>query len=339
MAAGRRAGLVAGLSIPLAAAADEEFTVVPDDEVNDAFLSALDTALLVGLVAGLLVAALLAGFATRRIMQPIGRVRETTRLLATGRYDQRVPIPAETELAVLAADVNALAGTLEVTEQARARLISDVSHELRNPLSTIEGYMEGLIDGVIEPTDEVFSSVGDEAARLKRIVADLSLLSRLEEGALPIERVETDLLDVAASVADRLRPQFTEKGVLLRTAAGLKLPVLGDHDRLAQVFTNLIGNALGHTPAGGSVNLAGRLDGRYAEVAVIDSGEGIEPADLSRIFDRFFRADSAHGLGTGIGLTIARSIVQAHDGEITAQSGGAGQGATFSVRIPHEGRS
>ncbi|NNC92195.1 MAG: HAMP domain-containing histidine kinase [Acidimicrobiia bacterium] len=326
-----------GRSVPivLAAALAEEPTALPDEDVNNAFLSALDTALLVGLVVGLFVAAILAGIITRRIMRPIDRVRETTRHLAAGRYERRVPIPAERELALLAGDVNALADTLQATEQSRARLISDVSHELRNPLSTIEGYMEGLVDGVIEPTDEVFASVGDEAARLKRIVSDLSLLSRLEEGALPIESTQIDLREVAGSVADRLRPQFLEKDVALKIAPGEPLTINGDHDRIAQVFTNLIGNALGHTPAGGSVSIVGRLDGAHAEVAVIDSGEGIEPADLGRVFDRFFRADPAQGSGTGIGLTIAHRIVRVHDGEITVESEGTGHGATFSVRIPH----
>ena len=319
----------------LAAGPSGQSILEPDEEVNDAFLSALDTALLLGLVVGLFVAAVLAGLITRRIMRPIDRVRETTRLLAAGRYERRVPIPTERELALLATDVNALADTLQATEQSRARLISDVSHELRNPLSTIEGYMEGLVDGVIEPTDEVFSSVGDEAARLKRIVSDLSLLSRLEEGALPLERMQIDLREVARSVADRLRPQFMEKDVALRIAPGEPLTVAGDHDRLAQVFTNLVGNALGHTPQGGSVSIAGRLDGRHAEVAVVDSGEGIDPANLDHVFDRFFRADPAQGSGTGIGLTIAHRIIRAHDGEITVESAGPGRGATFSVRIPH----
>jgi histidine kinase len=246
-------------------------------------------------------------------------------------------MPTETELALLAADVNALAGALEETEHARARLISEVSHELRNPLSTIEGYMEGLIDGVIEPDDATFASVADEAARMKRIIADLSLLSRLEEGALPIERVAVDLVEVATAVADRLRPQFAEKGVRLLTPPRVQLPVLGDRDRLAQVFTNLIGNALGHTPAGGSVSVSGRVDGDHCEIAVVDTGEGIDPADLEQVFDRFFRAEGAERLGTGIGLTIARSIVRAHDGEIEAASDGPGHGATFSVRIPNAG--
>jgi histidine kinase len=311
--------------------------VTPDDEVNEAFMSALDTALIVGLLAGLAIAAILAGLITRRIMRPIGRVSETTRLLAAGRYDQRVPVPAEQELALLATDVNALAETLQETEHARARLISDVSHELRNPLSTIQGYMEGLIDGVIDPTDEVFSSIGDEAARLKRLVADLSLLSRLEEGALPIELTDLSLMDVAGAVADRLRPQFSEKDVMLAVTAGPQLPVVGDHDRLSQVFTNLIGNALGHTPAGGRVTVAGGTDGHEAEIVIADTGEGIAPADLEHVFDRFFRADPTQGHGTGIGLTIARTIARAHDGDITAESAGRDHGATFRVRIPLAG--
>ena len=153
--------------------------------VNEAFLDAIDGALLAGLAAALLVSLLAAGLVARRIMRPISQVRAATVRLAEGHYTERVPAPHEQELAALAGDVNRLAEKLEATETRRRRLISDVAHELRTPLTTIQGSMEGLMDGVLEPSDRVFSSVADEAGRLQRVVSDLGLLSRLDESTLP----------------------------------------------------------------------------------------------------------------------------------------------------------
>ncbi|MBT8165246.1 MAG: HAMP domain-containing protein [Acidimicrobiia bacterium] len=316
------------------AASPNTAELVPDDEVNEAFRSALETALLVAFAIGILVAALLALIVSRRIMLPIELVRDTTIRLARGQYDERVPVPAEQELAALARDVNTLAATLENTEQRRARLISDVTHELRTPLTTIEGYMEGLIDGVLEPGEQVFSVVADEAARLKRVVADLGLLSRIDEGVLTLERGPVDPYLIATTVAERLQPQFSDQQVELVTDGEDGLLIGGDEDRLAQIFTNLIGNALTHTPPGGRVSVIGkRVDG-WVSIEVTDTGSGVAPEALERIFDRFYRAPGTDRRGSGIGLTIARSLARAHGGEVEASSGGPGRGATLTVRLP-----
>jgi signal transduction histidine kinase len=294
----------------------------------------VDTALLVGLAVGLVVAAVAAALVSRRIMRPLGRVRRATLRLAVGHYDERVPIPAEAELAALAGDVNTLAATLQETEQRRARLISDVAHELRTPLTTIQGSMEGLIDGVLEPSDEVFASVADEAARLMRVAGDLGVLSRFDEGAVQLELRPLDPAEVARGVGARLRPQFEDKGVSLTLESAAPGIVAGDADRLAQVFTNLLGNALAHTPAGGGVTVHTRTYDGWRETVVADTGEGIASADLERIFERFYRAGGREGRGTGIGLTIARAIARAHGGDVTARSAGPGAGAEFAVRLP-----
>ncbi len=306
-----------------------------DEEIEKAFLKALDRALLIGLLVSVVIAILLAGVVSGRIMQPIAAIRSAARRLAGGHYGERVPLPADPELSELAEDFNELAATLQETEVRRMQLVSEVSHELRTPLTTIQGYMEGLIDGVIEPGEEVFASVADEAARLQRVAADLSMLSRIEEGAVPFRFEAIDLSAVAERVARRLRQQFEDQNVSLDTRMDERLPVSGDPDRLAQVFTNLIGNALGHTPAGGRVVVASRKEGDAARVTVTDTGHGISTEDLGRVFDRFFRAEQEpHSTGTGIGLTIARSIVRSHGGEVTAYSEGLGKGATFTVDIP-----
>ena len=309
--------------------------VTEDEEIEQAFLESLDRALLIGLLVSVVIAIMLAALVSSRIMRPIGRIRSGARRLAGGHYDERIPLPADTELSELAEDFNELAATLQETELRRMQLVSEVAHELRTPLTTIQGYMEGLIDGVVEPSDEVYASVADEAARLQRVAADLSVLSRIEEGAITFKFETVDLSMVAEKVANRLRQQYVDQGVALELQLDTLLAVSGDPDRLAQVFTNLIGNALGHTPTGGSVVVASREAENLARVTVTDTGHGISAGDLGRVFDRFYRAEQdPHSTGTGIGLTIARSIVRSHGGDVSAHSDGPGRGATFMVEIP-----
>ncbi len=311
-----------------------------DEEIEAAFLDALDRALLIGLLVSLVVAVLLAAAVSGRILRPISAIRVAAGRLAGGHYDERIPLPSDTELSELAADFNELASTLQETEVRRMQLVSEVAHELRTPLTTIQGYMEGLIDGVLEPSEEVYASVADEAARLQRVAADLSVLSRIEEGAIRFEFEKVDLAAAAEKVANYLRQQYVDQTVALDVENDSPLPVSGDPDRLAQVFTNLIGNALSHTPSGGRVVVTSQQVGDVARVTVTDNGHGISPDDLARVFDRFYRAgQDPHSTGTGIGLTIARSIVRSHGGDITAHSDGLGKGATFVVEIPMGERS
>ena len=306
-----------------------------DEDIERAFLDALDRALLIGLLVSVVIAVALAAVVSGRIMKPIARIRSGARRLAAGHYDERIPLPADAELSELAEDFNELATALQETELRRMQLVSEVAHELRTPLTTIQGYMEGLIDGVIEPGDEIYASVADEAARLQRVAADLSLLSRIEEGAVAFDFKTTDLAAIAEKVAGRLRQQYDDQGVELLLQLEAPLLVSGDSDRLAQVFTNLIGNALGHTPTGGRVVVASQQAGDVAKVTVSDSGHGIAAADLGRVFDRFYRAEQdSHSTGSGIGLTIARSIARSHGGDVTASSDGPGRGAAFAVTVP-----
>ena len=306
-------------------------TIIVD--LENAFDDALNGGLWAALLSSLIVATALAVLSSRRILKPLRNVQLATRRLAEGRYDERVPIPHEIELAELAGDVNALGQTLETTERQRSRLMSDLAHELRTPLTTIQGYMEGLIDGVFEPTPEVYAEVAEEATRLKRLTADLALLSRAEEGALTLDLQTIDLGAVATRASERLRPQFLDQEVDLAIGPMPDLPVSGDGDRLAQVFTNIAGNALVHTPPGGRVWLTAVAGSDFCEVSVHDSGEGIPQSELTQIFERFHRVGAAYG-GSGIGLTISKTIVRSHDGDITVASAGPGQGATFTVRLP-----
>jgi signal transduction histidine kinase len=308
----------------------------PPSNVRSAFISALTTALELGTLASVIVAAAAAALVTRRLVRPLNAVRTATRLIAAGRYEASVPVPREPELAGIAADVNMLAAALADTEARRTTLLGEVAHEMRTPLTALEGYVEGLIDGVFAPEPEVLGAASDELRRLRRLADDLSALSRAEERRLDLHFADADLAGLARQAAARLAPQFSDADVKLTVLGDGPLPVRADQDRITQVLTNVIGNALTATPAGGSVTVEARAYGPLAQVVITDTGVGLAGADLERVFERFYRAPGPprRSAGSGIGLTIARNIARAHGGEVTAASPGPGQGAAFVLALP-----
>jgi histidine kinase len=307
-----------------------------EGEVHSLFVDSLRSSLPVALVSSIGAAGVVSVFVARRILRPVRQVRDATHRIAAGRYDEPVVEPAELELAELARDVNHLGVALQTTERRRARLISEVAHEIRTPLTAIEGYVEGLLDGVFEPTEEVLTSVAEEATRLQRLASDLSELSRAEEGALALHLQRIDLGELAVASADRLRPQFDDKHVDLEIRSGPPLPVDGDADRITQILTNLLGNALTYTEGGGQVVVTTSRDRGSAQVAVTDTGIGLTVDELVLVFDRFYRVagPARPPGGSGIGLTIARGIARAHGGDVSASSPGPGQGSTFRLDLP-----
>jgi histidine kinase len=305
-----------------------------EEGLQDAFDSSFRRALAVSVAVSALAGMAVSAFSTRRILAPLQAVRQATRKMASGSYGGRVDPPAEAELAALADDVNTLAEALDSTEERRVRLISEVAHELRTPLSTIEGYLEGLLDGMFEPSEEIFAASGREVKRLKRLAEDLSELSRAEEGNQPLNLTRLDLAALASDVAEHLGVQFQAKHVEQVTDTSEVLMVSGDRDRLSQVLTNIIGNALSYTEPGGRVSVTARSDAGAAVIDVNDTGRGLTPEQQTSVFERFYRADHNGPGGTGIGLTIARSITRRHGGQVTATSAGLGHGATFTIRIP-----
>ncbi len=317
---------------------------VTESQLRTALDESLLPALLIGVAAALLTAAIVAAFVGTRLLRPIDELRSAARRMAAGDYAVKVPIPAEAELASLAEDVNELGRHLATTEQRRTQLLGEVTHELRTPITVIRGQTEGLIDGVVTPSPEVYAAIADEASRLQRLVDDLTLLSRADEGTLEVHLADLDLGAVAAAAAERLRPQFDYANVTLIVNTinpPGPLPVRGDSDRLTQVLSNLLGNALGHTPAKGTVTLSTGRDRSIAFVDVIDTGSGIPANELERVFERFYRRSDDHGAtgrpgraGRGIGLTIARSLARAQAGNVVATSAGPGNGATFRLTIP-----
>lgn len=308
------------------------------------FRLAVTEALSVATLAALLAAILLSVFVSRQVVAPVRELMSASQRIANGNYDERVHVAGDIasgeqdELGQLALTFNRMAAQLERTEEIRRQLIGDVAHELRTPLTTIKGSMEGLIDGVLPADDETYLNVYKEVDRLQRLVNDLQDLSRVEAGAFEMHRRSVKLVSVVESVSDRLGRQFEEKGVKLFAAIPADLPpVSGDEDRLIQVLLNLVGNALQYTPPGGRVQVSAQQENGEVRVAVVDNGIGISAEHLPHLFTRFYRVDRSRsrvGGGSGIGLTIARHLVEAHGGRIWVHSEGLGQGSAFYFTLP-----
>ncbi|MDV3221466.1 HAMP domain-containing sensor histidine kinase [Intrasporangium sp.] len=306
------------------------------------FIEAVDQALLIGALVGAGAAAAFGAFASYRLVRSLGTIRAATRAMARGRYDVPVPRPRETELAELVDDVNTLGRGLADTEARRVRLLGEVGHEMRTPLTVIDGYVEAMIDGVMPTAPEQLAQVSEEVRRLRRLSDDLSTLSRAEEGRLGLALQRVELGQVVAAAAERLRPQVEDAGLrLVVDVEPARTEVMADADRVAQLVTNLVGNAIRATDPGGEVRVSCRPDGESVVVEVADTGEGLDPAELEHIFERFYRVPGRrvgeHETGSGIGLTIARGIVREHGGQLTGTSPGRGRGATFTARLPAAG--
>jgi signal transduction histidine kinase len=255
--------------------------------------------------------------------------------IAAGDLSARVSMEGSGEFHQFARTFNRMAEALEVADRQRRELLADVAHELRTPLTVVQGNLEGLRDGVYDATPEHLELVLDETHKLGRLVDDLRILTLAEAGKLPLDRQPLDVSQLLADVRDAFVPQANEASITVKVEAAQGLPVLSaDPQRLGQVLSNLMTNALRHTPPGGEVTLGAALASDDKVLLwVADTGEGIPPEDLPRIFDRFWRGDPARshetGAGSGLGLAIARSLVEAHGGYIWAESR-VGQGTTVS---------
>lgn len=302
------------------------------------FRAVVDQSLLIAAFAALAAATFISLFVSRRVVEPLQELTAVSRRLAHGYYHERTQIQSDDELADLSRSINQLAAALEQTEQRRLALLGDVAHELRTPLATIEGYMEGLIDGVIPPSERTFALVQHEAVRLKRLIEELALLSRAEAGELDIKPRPHDVCATIEQVGAQFQPLFAAQQTELRLiSAGDLPPVYADPDRLEQTLINLLSNALRYTGSGGAVTLAAHTLDDSLQISVRDTGVGIAPEHLLNIFERFYRVDKSRNRqsgGTGIGLTISRHLIYAQGGEIWAESDGPGTGATFYITLP-----
>ena len=295
-------------------------------------------ALLIGAGISLAVGAVATVAITRLMLEPLTNLRASARQLREGHYGEQIPIPRQPELADLASDLNLLAARLADVETRRARLVSDLAHELRTPLTIIEGQLVGVADGVYEFSPELLASVREELDRLRRLTEDLSGLSRAEENAYTLIRQRTDLAALTVELGGKLRPRFSHRDIDLVCATAGPAYAVVDRERVTQILFNLLVNALAATAANGRVTSTVTQQPDQVTIEVSDNGRGIASDDLTRIFDRFERAapvtERVGEAGSGIGLTIARSLARAHGGSLSADSSGPGRGATFTLVLP-----
>ena len=306
--------------------------------MEEHFLNILNQSLLWAMGGATLLAVGVSALFARYLSRPIDRMRRAAQAIAAGDYSRRVEAKAKDEVGELAKSFNEMASNLEAQERMRRELIANVAHELRTPLTSIQGYMEGLTDGVFTPEPSVFRRVHDEASRLKRMADDLGHLSSLESGLDVGERMPVDLISAIESAMARFQPLFLQKGVKLAAEHAASLPEpMGDRDQLEQMLNNLLANALQFTPSGGSVSLSAEEQKGGLLITVQDTGCGISKGDLPHIFERFYRVDRSRARttgGAGIGLTIVKDIVERHGGEVAVAST-QGEGSTFRVHLPY----
>ncbi len=295
----------------------------------------------IGLVVTLPVIAL--GFlarAFRRFAVPLADIMSAADAVAEGDLSVRVAEKGTSEFKRLAQSFNRMTEELARTDQQRRNLTADVAHELRTPLHIIQGNLEGVLDGVYQPTHEHIEATLEETRILARLVEDLRILSLAEAGELPLHRTPVDVADLLSDVITSFSGEAEAAGLQLQQPSSQQptsIFVLGDGDRLDQVLSNLVANAIRHTAAGGTITLSATATAELVRIRVQDSGEGIAAADLSYIFDRFWRADRARthsgGAGSGLGLSIANQLVRAHGGKIEVESE-LGRGTTFQIELP-----
>ena len=287
-------------------------------------------------------AAVLTFLLSRRILAPVEGLSRAAKALARGEFSQRVSVTSRDEVGELSRTFNAMAAELATTEEVRRGLVADVAHELRTPLSNIRGYLEGIRDGVVTANPGTLGSMHEEVLLLTRLIDDLQELALAESGEMNLYLQPCDLADLARRAAAGAQPSTESKGIALTTDIPGEAPVNADPERIGQVLRNLLANAANYTGAGGSIKVVLRRMGAFAQVRVEDTGAGIAETDLPYVFERFYRVDKSRSRstgGVGLGLTIAKRMVEAHGGRMAVESV-VDKGSTFSFTLPlHEAQA
>ncbi len=317
------------------------FSPPPFDENSPErnFLLRTTQLLLYGALAAIAIALILGVLLSRSLTSPIRELTQATRAVSQGDLSQQVPIRSNDELGELGKAFNTMSAELSRSVNARRQMTADIAHELRTPLSLILGHAEAVHDGVLPPTPENFEIIREEAARLEHLVNDLRILSLADAGELTIQLQTIEPERLLREVASLYQYQTQRKNITLDLDIASPLSTIEvDPGRMTQVLTNILDNALRHTPEGGRIVLSAAQAGDQVELAVQDSGPGLSPEELGRIFERFYRTDSSRQRedypgGSGLGLAIARSIVQAHGGQVSAASE-AGDGLRVMITLP-----
>ena len=301
------------------------------------FSDTINRSLLISGVGAGALGVLLVALMSRRALRSVRRLTAAAQSLGKGDLSQRVPVSGRDEIGELSRTFNTMAEGLQDAERQRRNMVADVAHELRNPLSNIRGYVEAVRDGVLEADEATVASIHRQTMYLSKLVEDLRLLAETESADFRLHLERGSIEEVASRSVEAHRPQARAKGVTLSISAQTALQeVEMDRTRIEQVLGNLLQNAIGHTPGGGRVDVTVDASESSARVTVEDTGEGISPDDLPHVFDRLFRADPSRARstgGAGLGLTIARQLVEAHGGSIRAESD-PGQGSRFIFELP-----
>jgi len=299
--------------------------------------SQLGSYFLLGACLAVVVAFLITLFLSRRILSPVKELRSAAQRLGKGDFSQRVDIRDKSEIGDLASSFNSMAGNLQRDEQLRQHMVSDIAHELRSPLTNVRGYLEAINDGVMNPDKATISSIYDETVLLSRLIDDLQELSLAEAGELKLYCQPQDIAELVKQSITAIQAKASDKGLGVSSDMPADLPPVNiDFLRIRQVLLNLLENALAHTPAGGRINIAVKLIPGFVEVSVSDTGEGIPADEINNIFERFHRVDKSRSRstgGSGLGLTIARYIVEEHKGKIRVESE-PGKGSRFIFTLP-----
>ena len=296
-------------------------------------VSALNRSLLWGGLAAGTGGILLVSVLSRRVLRPVRKLNAAARRLGKGDLTQRVPGKGRDEIGGLARTFNAMADGLEKAEEQRRNLVADVAHELRTPLSNIQGYLEAIRDGMLAPDADTIDTIREQVLQLTRLVEELRLLALAEAGALRLALEPDSVQDLIRRSVDAFSPKAEAEGLVIGLDIQPELPlVLMDRERVSQIVGNLLENAILHTPEGGRIAVSAKQVGSgTVEVAVTDTGEGIRKGDLEAIFERLYRVDPSRSRatgGVGLGLTIAKQLVEAHGGSISAEST-IGEGSKF----------
>jgi len=277
---------------------------------------------------------------SRWVAAPLDRMADVSRAVAAGDYEQRLQPGGPEEVRGLALTFNEMVARVQAGRKAQRDFVANVSHELKTPLTSIQGFAQAILDGTAqdqESQQHAAQVVYDEAQRLQRLVEDLLELARMDTGQIDFHKDRVEITMLLSAVVERLSVKAAEAGVNVINKVGQLPTLIGDGDRLAQVFMNLIDNAIKHTPEGGQVSLWGEYAEGWISIHVEDTGPGIPEEELSRIFERFYQLDKARpgGMdrGVGLGLAITREIVRSHQGRLVAQSE-PGRGSRFTVQLP-----
>lgn len=313
---------------------------LPESTSSLGLAGSINRFLLWGGLIAVAIAVLLTFVLTRRFSQPIRALTRTATRLGQGDLSQRVQFHGRGELGELAKAFNAMASDLERAEQLRRNLTADVAHELRTPLSNIQGYIEGVRDGLIKADTSTVRSIHEKLTLMSRLLDDLQELSLAEAGELELACQPEDISTLIDRGVASMSTKSSAKGVSLSVDLPDKLPLVKiDRHRVSQVLQNLLENAVTHTSWGDSITVSARERGKWVEVIVADTGRGIPAEDLPNIFERFYRVDKSRAKvtgGSGLGLTIAKRLIEAHGGKVQVQSE-LGKGSTFTFTLPIAG--